>query len=598
MFIRLWDGDFVATVLIDKFLGLHLDSTGDTNLLPGELAECTNIRITENYNARKREGYTSLFDTLGANIQGLWYGKINNTNRFLFACNGHIYEHNLVLGTNTDLGTLTNAKTFFFSFNDNVYILNGSEYKKWTGTGLIGDVVGYRPLIAIGTPPTGGGTLYEDINVLTGAKHQTFNSTGTATEYTIAEQNVGSIDFVKVNGVTKVLGTDYTQDLVLGKVTFTLSPIVGQDNVDIGWTKGTGQRDLICKNKKTLVFGGQSDSRVHIFGNTDKKNFEYFSALASGLPSAEYFTEFNYNQVGSDEYAITDIVKQYDRAIIFKDKNTWYMYYDAITDVLGNTIANFPVSPLNGEKGCEAFGQAQLILNNPFSVYKGVYEWISTNVRDERNAFYKSERVQLELNILNLTNAITFDYEKEGEYWLCVGSTVYIYSYRYDVWYKFILNDIPTCFIEIEGSIYFGTTSGQIMKFGVYGEQLTDNGNVIDSRIETGFLDFGENSRRKFLNFAWVGLQPESRSVCFVEWQSDYSASSGVDMISYNLMDFSKIDFSDFSFEVNYNPQPFRLKLKAKKFSYFKLVLTNDSSTDAMTILSVNLPALIGGMSK
>lgn len=587
-------------VEINKFLGINENEDGQTQLLLGESPNMVNWRITENFKLKKRYGYEPLFDSLGSEIQGMWYGSLNGTYHFLFACNGHIYEHDLTLGTNTDLGTLTDAKTFFFAFNDALYIMNGYGYKKWTGTGNIVDVVGYRPKIAIGTPPSGGGTLYEDINLLTGAKHQTFSADGTATAYFIAETSVNSIDFVKVNGETKTLSTDYTQDLTLGKITFTTAPITGQDNVDIGWTKGTGQRDLVVKNRKALIFGGQSDSRVHIFGNVEKKNFEYFSALANGLPSAEYFTEFNYNLIGSNEYAITDIIRQYDRAIIFTEKDTWYTYYDAITDVNGNTIASFPVYPLNAEKGCEAFGQSQLILNNPFSIYKGVYEWVSTAVRDERNAVYKSSRVQPSLDTISLKDAITFDNEDLGEYWLIYQNKAWIYNYRIDVWFKFEFYDSITSMISINKKVYFGTTSGQIMEVNKsLLSERSDNGQPINATWEMGFYDVGNEWLRKFLNKTWISLKPENKSKVDVYWETNRDGSVvNPTPISYNNLDFSRLDFRDFSFLTNYNPQPFRIKTKAKKWVYFKLILKNNSDTYTATILSINLLPRIGGESK
>lgn len=585
---------------IKQFLGLNENEDGQTQLKLGESPNMVNFRITDSYKLKKRNGYEPLFDGLGAEIKGMWYGSLNGSYHFLFACNGHIYKHDLALGTNTDLGTLTDAKTFFFAFNDSVYIMNGYEYKKWTGTGAIVDVAGYRPKIAIGTPPTGGGTLYEDINLLTGAKHQTFNSTGTATEYTIAEQNVNSIDFVKVNGVTKTLTTDYTQDLALGKITFVTAPITGQDNVDIGWTKGTGQRDLVVKNRKALIFGGQSDTRVHIFGNTDKKNFEYFSALASGLPSAEYFTEFNYNRVGSSEFAITDMIKQYDRAIIFTEKNAWYTYYDSITDSLGNVIANFPVFSLNDGIGCEAFGQSQLILNNPYSIYKGVYEWVSTTVRDERNAVYKSDRIQPSLDNINLKDVITFDNEDLGEYWIIYQNKAWIYNYRADVWFKFEFYDTISSLISINKQMYFGTPTGQIMQINKsLLSERSDNGQPINATWEMGFYDLGEEWLRKFLNKTWISLKPENKSKVDVYWETNRDGSVTTSTpINYNNLDFTQLDFRDLSFLTNYNPQPFRIKTKAKKWVYFKLILKNNSDTYTATVLSINLLPRVGGESK
>lgn len=585
---------------INKFLGLNENEDGQTQLLLGESPNMVNFRVTENYKLKKRNGYEPLFDSLGSRIQGMWYGTLAGTEHFLFACNGHIYKHDLTLGTNTDLGTLTDAKTFFFAFNDNLYIMNGYEYKKWIGTGVISDVVGYRPKVAIGTPPTGGGTLFEDINLLTGAKYQTFNANGIATEYFIAEQNVVTIDYVKVNGVTKALSTDYTQDLALGKITFLTAPTTGQDNVEIAWTKGTGQRDLVVKNKKALIFGGQSDSRIHIWGNPDKKNFEYFSALAAGLPSAEYFTEFNYNQVGSNEFAITDIVKQYDRAIIFKEKSTWYTYYDAVTDVQGNVIASFPVFSLNSDKGCEAFGQAQLILNNPYSVYKGVYEWVATNVRDERNALYKSKRVQPSLDSIILKDVLTFDNEDLGEFWIVYNNKVWIYNYRIDVWFKFEYHHNITSILTINKKKYFGTDTGEIMQINKsLISERSDNGEAINATWEMGFYDLGNEWLLKFLNKTWISLKPENKSKIDVYWETNRDGSiTSSTPISYNNLDFTNLDFRDTSFLTNYNPQPFRIKTKAKKWVYFKLILKNNTDAYTATVLSINLLPRIGGESK
>jgi hypothetical protein len=111
-------------------------------------------------------------------------------------------------------------------------------------------------------------------------------------------------------------------------------------------------------------------------------------------------------------------------------------------------------------------------------------------------------------------------------------------------------------------------------------------------------MDFGENYRRKFLNFAWVGMKPESKSRCFVEWTTDYDISTEPEVIYYSLLDFGNMDFADFSFVCNYNPQPFRLKLKAKKFTYFKLILSNNSENETMTILNITLPVISGGVAK
>ncbi len=578
---------------ITKFLGVRYSLTGSTSLEVGELSDMKNMRITADYKVRKREGYKKVIEVIGP-IRAQWSGTIDGDYFDIFVSDGHIY--NRVEDVKTDIGVITDAPTTVFYFGEKLYFLNGTEYKSFDGTTLA-DVSGYIPLIAIGTPPTGGGTDYEKINLLNGKRRQRFSADGTETEFVLRESDLTSIDKVYVNGILRVITTDYTVNLSTGKVTFLTAPIVGQDNVEIHWTKGNGQRSEVLGYTQVMFFGGKNDTRVFLYGNGTNKM--HFSDLADGIPSAEYFPPLNYSSVGNSEYPITSVCKQYDRQIIHTTRNAYYSEYE-YDDVLG---ANFPVYPLNDTIGNIPLGQVQLIENNPVTVTTSVYQWVASNVRDERNAVNMSTRVQPKLDELDLSTAITFDYEQIGEYWLCIGKKVFVYNYWNDTWYPFELAHAPTSFLIIDGVLYMGTSDGKIMEWAKYNldtipEYLTDDGIIIKSYLETGFMDFGMNYRRKFLNFAWVGLKPESRSLCFVEWESDYDSSGEPEPLYYSLIDFAGTDFADFTFVVNYNPQPFRLKLKAKKFAYLKLIISNESETETMTLLSISLPVSAGGLVK
>lgn len=580
---------------IDVFLGLNENISGSTQLKLGESDYMYNFRVTDLYKLRKLRGYARLFDTIqddennNCTIRGMWYGKILGAYRFLFACNGHVYTLS-DKGEYASIGELTDADTFFFFFNSKVYILNGSEYKCWDGLAFK-DVGGYVPVVAINTPPAGGGTQYESINLLTGSKRQWFSPDGEAKDFFITEKNIDSIDWVKnrSTGETLTVETDYTVDLEAGKVT-TVGVLTDVENLlEIKWTKGEGNREAIEKCRKAIVYGGENDTRVFMWGNPDNQNRRYHSEFADLMYSAEYFPATNYYDIGTDEFMITDIVKQYDRQIILTNGGkAFYSYYDN---------GSFPVYPLNDAVGNVAFGQAQLVLNNPFSVYNGVYQWISTTVRDERNAQYMSKRVQPSLDEVDLSDAITYDYEKLAEYWLCVDKTIWVYNYRLDVWYKFILLDTPTCFIEIEGEMYFGTDSGTIMKFDE--EMRTFNGQSIASEWHMGFYDSTAEWLRKYLNYTHISLKPEPRSLLDVYWETNRQVPKDEPkIIGYTNLWFEDIDFDDWSFEGNYNPQPFRVKTKAKKWVYFKLILKNDSDLYTAHILSINLMPQLGGISK
>lgn len=348
-------------------------------------------------------------------------------------------------------------------------------------------------------------------------------------------------------------------------------------------------------HKFNLMFGGKNDTRVFFYGNGTNRII--FTGLANGIPSAEYFPVNNFLDVGSSEYTVTGLAKQYDRLIIFKEKGAWYSSYDYDAS-LG--VVNFPVYPLNDNIGNVANGQIELIRNNPVTVYDGVREWLATTVRDERNERNISGRVQLKLDALDLTTALTFDHERDKEYWLCIGKEVYIYNYGNDTWYIYELAHTPFCFLFFDNKLYMGTSDGHIMEWANYflntiPSYLTDNGTAISFRAETGFMDYNAPTKRKFLNFGWIGLKPESKSMCFVEWISDNDNSTAPEPIYYSLLDFGNIDFNNFSFLTNYNPQPFRLKLKVKKFAMVKLIFTNNSTTETLTLLDINIPASAGG---
>lgn len=599
----------IATIIIPKqippttinvFLGLNESSDGDTELKLGEASKMLNWRITDAMKLKKMEGYSPLFASLGAGvIQGQWKGTVGGTFYHLFAHGGNIYKR--IASINTIIGTMTDAKTSFFFFSGKVYIINGHEYKSWDGT-TFQDVAGYRPLIVIDAPPGGGvgsvdgdglGRLFEEINNLTGQKHQTFSPDGVKTVFQLAETNIGSVDFVKIAGVLKTLATDYTIDLVTGKITFTVVPSGGvPGSVDIGWTKGTGDRASVYSNQYAMLYGGGVDSRVLMWGNPTAKNRFCYSALSDGVLSAEYFPAGNFSDVGSDQHAITDITRQFDRIAIFTEVGSYYSMYSTTTLVSTQVVVNFPIYELNSAKGNVAPGQVQLIKNDPFTIQEGVYQWASTNVRDERNAVYMSKRVQPSLDGADLTSAVTFDYEKNGEWWCVVGSTAWIYNYRVDVWYQ-RSNVAASNFIEIDGELYFGT-EGTIMKFDP--GLVTDNGTIINAIWEMGFFDFGASWLNKYMNNIYISLKPAVKASIDIATitNNDGGAVSANLTLQFNLATFMRCDFNHFFFNTSYNPQPFNVEIQAMGFCFFKLIISN-TSDDVATVLNITLPARMGG---
>ena len=327
----------------------------------------------------------------------------------------------------------------------------------------------------------------------------------------------------------------------------------------------------------------------------------------AGASDPSFWPKFAESDVG--EYEITDICTQYNKQLIFTsgdsaEASAWYSEEeDYIDPTTGAIQAMFPVYPMNAKVGNVAKGQVQIIKNNPFTLWKGIYEWVSTYVMNEKNAEWISRRVQNDLDGVDLTRALTVDWADKGQYWLCVGKKIWVLNYRTDAWYILELPDTPTCFCLVGDKLYFGTTAGQIMRFD---ETLaTFNGTNIEAVWEMGYFNFGVEWLRKFIQRLFLSILPLVATHVDVYLKTDRNSNwQFVKTVSYALSSFDTWDFSGtdvegyesigFSFETNYSPQPFKMKVRAKKIDYFKVKLVNDG-TDGAVVLSLTMPTRTGG---
>lgn len=512
----------------------------------------------------------------------MWFGKLGSSDVEVYVSNGKVYNKD------TELGSITDDATTIFEFNKVLYFLNGHEYKKWNGT-TFEAVSGYIPLVKIATTPAGVGTDFEPINVLTGKKHQTFSADGTSTDFYLAETNVTSIDKVYVGGVE----TSVTKDTTNGKVTFSPAPTQGVDNVDIYWTKGTGTASNVTANYYATKYGMSSDTRVFLYGNKTAKNRIYFSDLANGVPNVEYFPGTNFIDIGSSNEFVTDISRQYDRIIISKESETFYAMYDQIVDAEGNSIITFPVFPLNSSHGMVAKGQGQLLDNYVTTIDSSIVQWVNTQSRDERNAEIVSQRVQEWLNDKDLTKAVTMDFQELKEYWLAVGTEILIYNYGNSTFYLLSLPEKPTCFFMYDGDIYMGTYEGSVVKWGY--NDTTFDGETIDAEWQSGFYDFDMEYKRKTMRRLWIALKPWVRTSIVVNYVSDRNAGTDPKEVSAITYAYGYVNYTDWTYNTSYNVKPFRIKLKAKKFAFEKIILTNNKRDEKLTVNSIEIQKSYGG---
>ena len=462
-----------------------------------------------------------------------------------------------------------------FGFDEKLYLLNGSQYRVWDGESLT-DVAGYRPLVAVSAPPEGGGTSLEQVNKLCGQRRMRFSPDGSATTFQLPEREVQSIDYVRyvASGVDL---TSYETDLEDGTVTITPAPAEGTNSLEVGWTVGANSAAEVRAMRCAELYNGEQDTRVFLYGDGSSRCL-YSGIDYDGLPRADYFPELNVAHIGDANTPVTALIRHYDRLLAFKTDSAWALGYAQLTLADGSVTAGFYVSPVNRSVGNCALGQAVLVENRPRTLdARSVIEWLGTASAsyngDERNAQRVSQRVDRTIRSFDLASAKAF-YDKYAHEYYVIGpdGTALVYGVDCDAWYIYT-NFAARCLINYKDELYFGTADGFLRHFSA--DYRSDAGEPIDARWESGSMDFGADFRRKYSAMLWVGIRPEDGGALTVTAETD-----------------RKKLFAEYAFAsagAAELPEMKRIKLKAKKFTYYKLVLENDSADTTATVVSVDI---------
>lgn len=579
---------------VNRFLGLNLNETGETQLELGEASKMKNFKITKDYKLEKMNGYGEIYNP-EERIRANWVGKLGETEMNIYVAGGKVYKDG------TEIGTLTDDDTTIFEFNKVLYFMNGHEYKSYNGTtfkeiidnGSIANA--YIPKIKISCTPAGVGEDFEPINLLTSFREVSFSADGTSDSYQLPETDIHMYDGqVWINGTSTTQWQYYAST---GIVKFTTPPAAGTDNVVIRYKKNNADNTSnILKNKYVQKYGLANDTRIFVYGNKDAKNRIYFSDLGNGVPNPTYFPATNFIDVGSSNMAVTDISRQYDRLIVSKEAEAYYTTYDSITDTTGEAIITFPTYPLNTSHGMVAKGQGQLLDNYVTTIdASGVIQWTNTQSKDERNAQVISGRVNEWIQSKDLTKAVTLDYQEEKEYWLAIDNEVLVYNYANNTFYILEFTDNVRTLTSYTGIIYMGTDTS-IMEFSK--NLTTYNGEIIDAEWQGGFYDFDMEYKRKTMRILWITVKPQEKTYMSVNYITDRNAGQTPREIQENTFGYEYWNYADFTYSSGVHVKPFKIKLKAKKFAFLKLIIKSNKIDYKLILDSISIQKAYGGFVK
>lgn len=531
-------------------------------------------------------------------VAGLWQGLVNGTEYVLAACDGKLWKLYDGEWKKEEIGDVDTTQTVrIFGFSESAYILDGKKYRQWDGT-TYGEVAGYVPLVLVSALPSGSGTELEQVNKLSDKRRAQYSPDGKATVFQLPETGLASVDSVRKSAQTV---TGWTADAEKGTVTFAEAPEAGTNTIEITYSTGISFRSQVEAMRFSELYNGAQDTRVFLYG--DGSNQVFYSGLdTDGSARADYFPDLNVANIGEANTPVTGLIRHYSRLIAFKTESTYSVSYSTITLEDGRVTAGFYITPVNRTIGNAAMGQVMLVSNSPRTLHgQDCYEWsnvsrYSSNLSsDERQAKRISDRVYETLSGMDAERCVCWDDDYSQQYFIAFGKTALVHNYAADAWYYYSNFD-AVCFLSFRGELYFGTSGGELRKLDDGERSIA--GEEIDAYWESGSIDFGEDFRRKYIAQIWVGLKPTENSEVIVTVQTDRKSVYAEKVVQRKMASFANADFTDWSFETNYKPFMQRLKIKAKKVTYYKMVFKSRSDTTGATVVALDMRVRYNGYVK
>ena len=455
-----------------------------------------------------------LIDTFDNPVYGLFFYTINTVDHMIVHSGTSLYDIDLSNNERKlvkDKGMKPSKSQAFIS-NNIMFIKDGLNYLEYDGE-KVKEVEGTIPVTFINCRPSGGGVQYQDHNMLSAKEQNWFLADGKATEYKLNDKEITSIDKVWVNDVLKAKDSDYTVDLVLGKVIFKTAPeeplTDGQDNVKVEYTKTSQSKaERIKKCSLLTVF----DDRIFFSGNVDYPNYIFHSEFngITGLADPRYVSDTDYYLEGIDTSAVRAMVAGNNALWVFKEPsqaNTSIFYHipnDIYNENIDETQRGYPSTHSSIATGCT--GSAINFMDDiVFFSPRGMEALATTDVTTEQLLAHRSSYVDSKLlNETNYKNMILEEWEGyllvviDNHVYLADSNADYTNNVRYD-WYYWELDINVTCTSVKNGVLYlcgdnkiytltktdtnieaYWTTPEDEFKYPHYAKTTNKKGSVID----------------------------------------------------------------------------------------------------------------------
>ena len=489
-----------------------------------------------------------------------------------------------------------------WQFGDRLYILDGKALLVWDGSAVRPAAESAKvPILTIARPPAGGGTAYEDLNLLQPRFTELFAGTAADTAYHLT---FGGLDAAAVevqvlqaggSWATRTENVDFTVDRTAGIVHFVrapgTSPVTGEDNVRITAARTVaGYADRINRCRIGTLFGvnGAAD-RIFAAGNPDFINYDWFC----GQNDPTYWPDTGYSVLGTPRSAIVGYSVVNERLAAHKDDKEDGRNVIIRQGDLTDSKPSFPiVNTLQGQGAVAPFSFAYLVNEPLFLTKSGVYAITAQDLTGEKytqnRSFYLNGRL---LKEENLSDAFALVYK--DMYWLAINGQAYILDglqpcqtdpaapYATRQYAGFHRTNLPARVLwEQDGALWFGADDGRICRFFTDTGSLTsynDDGEPIASHWDTPDLSGKRFYKNKTFRRVMVRLSSAIATGVTV-WMQDCGVwqEIGSDYTSARYFDWSQLDWSRFSWSGDQTPRLISGRVRLRRVDKTRLRLENN----------------------
>lgn len=625
---------------VDKFYGINESADGLTELKMGEASKMENFYVTDAFNLTVRPGIQRIDangERTAATILATWAGHVGeeenenvddeylvvvdfdgSTDRIFLYRAGDDKQFYVFKSQSGKLGLISaeNAHVKIFPFGGKIYIMSAGNTVCFEDEEFqIAEA--YVPLVIAGADPvSGSGTVLENINLLSANRRIDYSADGETKAYKLPSEATSVLKIV-IDNVEQSLSSAGSFDTSKNVFTFGAAPVKGVGNVEITYgtdaAKAEENRMRVVRMKLTEAYNGSTDTRLFVAG--DGSNICYYSGVTQdGEATPMYFPAMNEIAVDMTSAAVTGLIRHYSKLLVFtKGGGAYTISYEPVTNQDGSTVAGFYLRSANKGFGNDVMGQVATVNNFARTITEdGIYSWniTASYYQDERYAKRVSDMVEKSLKNANIANVVVCDDNFSKTYYVFLNDAAgTVLVNRYDlgkegVWciYKGeLLRNVKNAMVS-HGVMVFNneTELFYLDKDLVYDvESVKGAGRQqIKAVWESGYMDFGADFQQKYSSEIYVSLLPQLHSSMFVTASTDRREEYLSKEVSHNIFSWAGADFRWWTFNTNVAPKISRLRIKVKKFVYYKLIFRVEEEGAQATVLGYDQTIRYGAKAK